>query len=198
MDGSLEGNDGEQLSGSMSGGIGILITEAMVTDQIGRLADNKAAGTDGLGLSFIKKLMGVIELPESLRSGLVPVQWKEANVTAIFKKKGLRCEPGNYRPVSLTSQIGKIFERIIRDHLIKFLEDNDLLKDSQHGFRSKKSCLTNLLEFLDLVSNYVDQGIPVDVIYLDFQKAFDKVSHTKLIVKMKRYGVSGEIYEVGW
>ena len=68
-----------------------------------------------------------------------------------------------------------------------------MLRDSQHRFRSKRSCLTNLLEFLDLVSNYVDQGIPVDVIYLDFQKAFDKVSHTKLIGKMKRYGVSGEI-----
>ena len=68
-----------------------------------------------------------------------------------------------------------------------------MLKDSQHGFRSKRSCLTNLLEFLDLVSNYVDQGIPVDVIYLDFQKAFEKVSHTKLIVKMKWYGVSSEI-----
>ena len=71
---------------------------------------------------------------------------------------------GNYRPVSLTSQIGRIFERIIRDHLAKFLEDNDLLKDSQHGFRSKRSCLTNLPEFLDLVSNYVNQGMHVDVI----------------------------------
>ena len=69
--------------------------------------------------SFIKQLIGVIEFPlvlifqVSLRTGLVPVQWKEANVTAIFKKKGRRCEPGNYRPVSLTSQIGRIFERIV-------------------------------------------------------------------------------------
>ena len=100
VDESFEGNDGEQLSGSMSGGNGILITEAMVTDQISRLADNKAAGTDGLGSSFIKQLMGVIELPlilifqESLRTGQVPVQWKKANVTAIFEKKGLRCELG--------------------------------------------------------------------------------------------------------
>ena len=139
---------------------------------------SKAASTDGLGSSFIKKLVGVIELPlvliyqESLRTGKVPVQWKEANVTAIFKKKGQRCEPGSYRPVSLTSQIGRIFERIVRDHLVKFLEENELLRDSQHGFRARRSCLTNLLEFLDLVSNYVDQGIPVDVIYLDFQKAF--------------------------
>ena len=67
--------------------------------------------------------------------------------------KGKRCDPGNYRPVSLTSQVGKLFERIIRDYLVKFLEDNKLLRDSQHGFRTKRSCLTNLLEFLDLVSD---------------------------------------------
>ena len=59
------------------------------------------------------------------------------------------------------------------------------MRDSQHGFRTKRSCLTNLLEFLDLVSDYVDEGIPVDAVYLDFQKAFDKVSHSKLLVKME-------------
>ena len=70
-----------------------------------------------------------------------------------------------------------------------------MLKDSQHGFQFKRSCPTNLLEFLDLVKNYVDQGIPVDAIYLDFQKAFDKVLHTKLMFKMKQYGISSEM---GW
>ena len=128
VDGSIDEEDGEQFLGSVRDENGILITEAMVTDQICRLADNKVAGTDGLGSSFIKKLVEVIELPlvliyqESLRMGKVPVQWKEANVTAIFKKKGQRCEPGNYRPVSLTSQIRRIFERIVRGHLVKFLE----------------------------------------------------------------------------
>ena len=58
--------------------------------------------------------------------------------------------------VSLTSQVGKVFERIIRDSLVKFLEENELLRNSQHGFRTKRSCLTNLLEFLDPVSDCVD------------------------------------------
>ena len=174
--GRIDGNDDEQFSGSTRDENSILITEAMVTEQIGRLADNKVTDTGGLGSSLIKQLVGVIELPlvlifqEFLRSGQVPVQWKEANMTAIFKKKGQRCEPENYRPVSLTSQIGRILERIIRDHLVKFLEDNALLRDSQHGFRSKRSCLTILLEFLDLVSNYVDQGIPVGWYLLGFSK----------------------------
>ena len=136
-----------------------MVYRSLLTYQISRLADNKAVGTDALGSSFIKQLVGVIELPlvlifqQSLRTGQVPMQWKEANVTVIFKTNGQWCEPGNYRPVSLMSQISRIFEKIIRDHLVQFLEDNELLKNSQHGFRSKKSFLTNLLEFMDLVSN---------------------------------------------
>ena len=91
--------------------------------------------------------------------------------------------------MSLTSQVGKLFERIIRDYLVKFLEENKLLRDSQHGFRTRRSCLTNLLEVLDFVSDYVDEGNSVDAVYLDFQKAFDKVSHSKLLTKMARYGI---------
>ena len=84
-----------------------------------------------------------------------------------------------------------MFERIIRDYLVKVLEENKLLRDSQHEFRTKRSCLTNRLEFLDLVSDCVDEGIPVDVdaMYLDFQKAFYKVSHSKLLGKMDRYRI---------
>ena len=152
-------------------------------------------GTDELGSSFIKRLAGSLALPlmmlfrKSMETGEVPEQWREANVTAIFKKKGSRCKPGNYRPVSLTSQIGKIFERLIRDKIVSFLKENGELRDSQHGFRARRSCLTNLLEFLDTVRDYVDQGVPVDTVYLDFQKAFDKVSHGKLVVKMRRAGL---------
>ena len=171
------------------------ITEELIFGHIERLKDNKAAGTDELGSSFIKRLAGSLALPlmmlfrKSMETGEVPEQWREANVTAIFKKKGSRCEPGNYRPVSLTSQIGKIFERLLRDRIVSFLEENGKLRDSQHGFRAKRSCLTNLLEFFDTVRDYVDQGVPVDTVYLDFQKAFDKVSHGKLVVKMRRVGL---------
>ena len=176
-------------------GISVLITEVMVREHLASLGENKAPGTDGMGSSFVKNMVGEIEIPlvlifqRSLETRQVPEQWKEANVTAIYKRKGQRCDPGNYRPVSLTSQVGKLFERIIRDYLVKFLEENKLLRDSQHGFRTRRSCLTNLLEFLDLVSDYVDEGIPVDAVYLDFQKAFDKVSHSKLLTKMARYGI---------
>ena len=126
-------------------------------EHLAKLGENKAPGTDGIGSSFVKNLVGGIEMSlvllfqRSLETGQVPGQWKEANVTAIYKRKGQRCDPGNYRPVRLASQVGKLFERIIRDYLVRFLGENKLLRDSQHGFRTRRSCLTNLLEFLDLV-----------------------------------------------
>ena len=78
----------------------------------------------------------------------VPGDWKEANVIPIFKS-GNRNTATNfsYRPVSLTSQICKVFEPIVRDQVVEFLEDNKLIRNSQHGFRKGSSCLTNLLLF---------------------------------------------------
>ena len=81
--------------------------------------------------------------------------------------------------------IGKIMERMIKEEILHFLESNKLIKDSQHGFRNKRSCLTNLLEFMEKVANYLDSGEPVDVIYLDFQKAFDKVPHIRLLARLE-------------
>jgi len=80
-----------------------------------------------------------------------------------------------YRPVSLTSQISKVIESLLRDAIVEHLERNTLIRDSQHGFRKGRSCLTNLLAFLDKVTESIDNGLCVDVIFLDFAKAFDKV-----------------------
>jgi len=108
--------------------------------------------------------------------GSVPEDWKKSNVNPIFKK-GSRSQAENYRPVSLTSVICKVFESLIRDAMVKYLEDNFLIGDSQHGFRKGRSCLTNLLSFLDKVTGSIDSGDSVDVVFLDFAKAFDKVPH---------------------
>ncbi|CAF1043276.1 unnamed protein product, partial [Brachionus calyciflorus] len=108
---------------------------------------------------------------------------------------GTKIESKNYRPVSLTSKVGKLMERIIRDELISYLLENKLIDERQHGFMPNKSCTTNLLEFIDWVTDEIDQGNFVDVIYTDFSKAFDKVSHQKLLVKLKSYGIVGEIFE---
>ena len=108
-----------------------------------------------------------------------------------FKKQVL-----NYRPVSLTSVICKLLETIIRDHMIDFLVKHKLINSSQHGFLKARSCLTNLLCFLEEITKWVDEGSPVDVIYLDFQKAFDKVPHQRLILKLKSHGMGNSI--INW
>ena len=83
----------------------------------------------------------------------------------------------NYRPISLTSHVIKVFERIIRKNLVEYLEENQLLCSNQHGFRSGKSCLSQLLSHIDSIITNGLEGLDTDVIYLDFAKAFDKVDH---------------------
>ena len=85
-------------------------------------------------------------------------------------------------------------ETILRDKLVKFLEENSLIKNSQHGFRNKRSCLTNLLDFYNDVFNIFDESKAVDVIYLDFQKVFDKVPHKRLLSKLNSHGITGKIH----
>ena len=178
----------------------INLTVDMVLNKLKGMKLNKAAGIDEIVPRLLKENADVLCKPlfciftESLRYGSVPLDWKKANVTPIFKK-GAKNLPNNYRPISLTSQVCKILESIIRDTIISHLKENCLINPSQHGFWSKRSCLSNLLEFLESVTNYVDQGLPVDVIYLDFQKAFDKVPHQRLLEKVKSMGIDGEVFE---
>ena len=128
----------------------------------------------------------------SLKEGVVPFEWKEANIIPLFKK-GSRNKSENYRPVSLTSVICKLLERLIKDHMVDFLVKHKLLNSSQHGFLKARSCLTNMLCFLEEITKWIDVGSPVDIIYLDFQKAFDKVPHQRLLLKLKAHGIGDSI-----
>ena len=128
----------------------------------------------------------------SLKEGVVPFEWKEANIIPLFKK-GSRNKSENYRPVSLTSVICKLLERLIKDHMVEFLVKHKLLNSSQHGFLKTRSCLTNMLCFWEEITKWIDVGSPVDIIYLDFQKAFDKVPHQRLLLKLKAHGIGDSI-----
>ena len=83
--------------------------------------------------------------------GIVPLEWKEANITLLFKK-GSRNKSDNYRPVSLTSVVCKLFETLIRDHLVEFLVKHQLINTSQHEFLKARSCVANLFFFFKLHS----------------------------------------------
>jgi len=149
----------------------ITVEPGDVYDKVMNLNDGKAPGHDGIIQEFLKRVACEISIPlsilynKSVTEGMVPQEWKRANITPLFKG-GTRSEPGNYRPVSLTSYLGKILEAIIKDDILHHLTVHSLINDSQHGFLAKRSCLTNLLEFLEHVTKAVDHGKHVDVIYV--------------------------------
>jgi len=118
--------------------------------------------------------------------------WKTANVCPIFKK-GTKGDPGNYRPVSLTSVTCRLLESIIKDKVTEHLIENGLIRNTQHGFMPGKSCATNLVEFMDTVTRAADEGKAVDIFYLDFAKAFDKVPRQRLLNKMRAKGIHAGI-----
>ena len=129
----------------------------------------------------------------SLFSGTLPSFWKQSIVIPLLKK-GDKHQVSNYRPISLSSPLCKITERLIYDHLYNFLDQNNLIPACQHGFLKRKSVTTQLLETFDCITDYVDRGNPVDIIYFDFRKAFDKVPHDKLLAKLRRANIPNWIF----
>ena len=122
----------------------------------------------------------------SFDNGVIPSGMKTQYITPVFKK-GDRTSAAYYRPVSITSHIIKIFERVVRKHVIvEHMESNSFLSPHQHGFRKKRSCLTQLIDHVDNILKTLHDGNEVDVIYLDYAKAFDKVNHQILLAKAKR------------
>ena len=177
------------------------ICDQEVKKYLDKLDTNKSPGPDIMSPRLLKELKQQILQPltnifnQSVQLKKVPEDWKMANVTPIFKK-GDKSVALNYRPISLTSVAGKILEKIIRDKLVKFLENNNIISDTQHGFRNKRSCLTNLLDFFQGIYKNWDAHIPSDVIYLDFQKAFDKVPHERLLKKLHSAGIGANL--IAW
>ena len=191
-----------KFEGSKSEHLGqLFVTPEMTIKKINKMKDNKSQGVGGIPPKLLKEIVEQISTPLanlfnlSLKEGIVPSEWKEANITPLFKK-GSRNKPENYRPVSLTSVVCKLLETLIRDHMVEFLAKHKLINISQHGFLKARSCLTNLLCFLEEIAKWVDDRLPVDVVYLDFQKAFNKVPHQRLLLKLKAHGIGNDV--INW
>ena len=174
----------------------LIVTPEVVASKINNMKENTSTGVDGLSPKILKETIEQISKPlghvfnMSLQEGIVPLECKETNIIPLFKK-GSRNKCVNYRPVSLT--ICKLLDTIIRDHMMDFLVKHKLINTSQHGFLKARSCLTNLLCFFEEITKWVDDGSPVDVIYLDFQKAFDRVPHQRVILTLKSHGMGNSI-----
>jgi len=158
-------------------------------------------GPNGMHPRVLRELADVIAEPLSIifesswTTGEVPEDWRKANVTPIVKK-GKKEDPENYRPVSLTSIPGKVMEQLILEVINKQVEEKKVIRSSQHGFTKGKSCLTNLIAFYDGMTGWVDEGRAMDVVYLNFSKAFDTVSHHILLGKLRKCGP--EEWSVRW
>ena len=129
---------------------------------------------------------------KSLAEGKIPCEWQNANVSPIFKK-GSKSAPNNYRPVSLTCILCKVMETLVRTEIVNHLELNNLISDKQHGFVTGRSCVTQLLDTLDIWTKCIDDGGSVDAIYMDYQKAFDSVPHRRLLSKIKAHGIDRNV-----
>ena len=156
-------------------------------------------GPDNLHPKVLKHLASTIApslqliFQKSIATGRVPSDWKQANVSPIFKKGERYNLAANYRPVSLTCICSKFLEHIITKHLQLHLSKYNILNDLQHGFWNKRSPETQLIAFTQDILKNLQAGKQTDVIIMDFAKAFDKVFRWRLAIKMKNYGITGPI-----
>ena len=178
----------------------IVITEEAVKNKLKALNPNKARGPDSFYPRVLKELAEEIAQPitmlfnKSLEEGIVPEEWTQAEVCAIFKD-GNKNDPSNYRPISLTSVLCKILESFVTGAIQSYMESLGLYSECQHGFRKGKSCITQLLEVIEDFHKLRQEGEPFDIIYLDFKKAFDSVPHQRLLTKLRGYGIEGKVLQ---
>ena len=163
---------------------------------INELTDNASPGPDKYPAILLKKCKTSLSYPlsliwrKSLDTTTINDTQKSANVIPIHKG-GSKGVPKNYRPIALTSHLIKIFEKVVRNAIVAFLEEHDLFNPSQHGFRFGRSCLSQLLEHYDKITRLLAEGHDVDIVYVDFAKAFDKVDINIAMEKIRKLGISG-------
>ena len=177
--------------------IDIDINEEMVKKKLLNLKIHKSKGPDGIHLRVLKELASVICVPLAIifkPTGILPDEWKLANDTAIHKN-GNRQMVGNYRPVSLTLVVCKVLESIVRERVINHMKSNKLFSSKRFGSIGGRPTTLQLLRVLDEWTTILDNGGSIDVTYFDFMKAFDKVSHNRLILKLKSYGIGGVLLD---
>ena len=161
---------------------------------------NKASGPDLISPRLLKEGCEILSRPLTkifnlcLSSSYFPLIWKQANVVPVHKK-GDKTNVSNYRPISLLSCIGKIFEKCVFKHLHNYIVFNNLLSPVQSGFTPKDSAVFQLIDLYNTFTKAIDEGKEIRVIFCDISKAFDRVWHKGLLFKLRRMGISGPLLD---
>ena len=177
------------------------ITKEVVADELSNLATDKAPGIDDIHPRLLKEGASFIAAPlthmfnVSLQTARNPSDWKKSRVTPIFKS-GDKTDPGNYRPISITSSVMKILEKLLDKQVRQYLKDNNILSKCQSGFRPLHSTNTAVIDLNDYLLKNIDEGFLTGAIYLVLKRAFDTVRHLLLIRKLSRYGFGAK--EIAW
>ena len=177
----------------------IIVSEEGVFKLLNEQDENKAPGPDGVPAKILKLFAAQLTpalthiFNKSLTTGILPEDWLSANISPIFKK-GDRATAANYRPVSLTPICCKLFEHILHSNIMRHFSEHQILTDRQHGFRANHSCESQLVLTVNDLAKSIDAKTPVDMIIMDFSKAFDTVPHNRLLHKLQNFGITGRTH----
>ncbi|CAI2738740.1 unnamed protein product [Dicrocoelium dendriticum] len=179
----------------------VIFNPSIVLRKLLSLREHSSPGADNIRPKALKAVANKLAEPLSqffqrcFDEQRVPTMWKCGIITPIFKG-GSRSDPANYRPVTLLPVLAKVMEAVVAEALMDYLEKCNILVVEQHGFRQHRSCTTNLLIARGSWTEVADDGVGVDVIYLDFSKAFDRLDHRILLQRLQSYGIGDPV--LGW
>ena len=188
----------------ISGHLDYIITEKEILDACKKLKNNKASAYDMVknemirsAIPFIKQI--VLKIFNGLLiSGQFPIAWTEGIIVPLHKQ-GSYTDPNNYRGITLSSCLGKLFCHVLNARISKYLENNNLLAREQAGFRNASRTADNIFVIKTIVDKYVrteGKGKKLFACFIDLKKAFDTVWHEGLLLKLQKVGINGQLYKI--
>ena len=172
-----------------------------VTKIIREMKCKKSYGEDGITNEIIKCCSPIVEnfiaiaFNKCIQEKTYPKCFKTARVIPLHKK-GDKTDPSNYRPISLLSSLGKVFEKLLHKRMVKFCKKENILKHIQYGFREKRSCIDAISSVTEFMRNEIEAINKGQACFIDLQKAFDTLDYEILMFKLEKYGFRGTILEI--